>query len=71
MQWLSLAVTQANMRLFRIFRITPHLERFKEFALIFWAFPQADSLMGIIYYDLYGHFKIAGSHIKKELKRNR
>lgn len=50
MQWLSLAVTQAKMQLFRIFRVTPHLERFEEFASIFWAFPQAAQSNG--YYIL-------------------
>lgn len=70
MQWLSLAVTQTKMQLFEDIRITPHLERFEEFASIFWRpFPRQHSLMAIIYYDLYGHFKIAGSYIKKEFKK--
>lgn len=43
MQWLSLeiAMTQADMHLYRLFRVTPQLERLKQFAPSFWAFPQA------------------------------
>lgn len=56
------------MQLFRIFRITPHL-RDSRMASIFWAFLRQHSLMAIIYYDLYGHFKIAGSYIKRIKKK--